>query len=378
MRLATFKLQLEHLGIPCLLALAFIIRLYFIFRTPGGYDLEIYTYFARIMHNSQNPYKAPIDGPISPLYADMLPFNLNIFSLALTFWNDPRALRISFAAAEIGLSMVVWYCFDRPRSYRFMMVLFLLFSPFVLYSFTITAEDKPILLLGLFLLVLFLERRKSWSAVVTCAFLAMFKWMGVFLILPVAYHYCKKVNYQFLFYFSVFGVLFVFSHFPFFPDSLITYHYRSLRAAFSPLHQSIMLPLTHIYNPLFIQLLIPLTILLHYFLYYSSKLNITETIVLLVFFSYILAPDNSYDRLTMIALPMFLITRLSTRFSLIAYIVLWLGSIVSYMYISSTGVLGAVFLSNFMPLTLLGFFLASKFRKIGGKGSAYNTGRFKE
>lgn len=274
----------------------------------GGQDLLIYHYLAELALNGQNPYQAPPGGAIDPRYADIPALNLGIFAAVLAFKNDPISIRLLFAVVDTAIILTLGLLVRRPPGWRRDVMLFYAFNPLVLIALVAISEDKVILILGILLLFVSLDYGRRLGSILLTTFLAVFKWIGVLFILPLA-AFLAQSRREFMLYVGIFVVLFLLSHVPYFPDSLVTYANREARMMMTPTHASatILLWKLGIYHPLIPRIAVLASGLVVYSLFVARSIGIRETIVLMIFFVNIGTPEAGVDRILMISLPFFLI-----------------------------------------------------------------------
>src|SRR5262249_40468676 len=145
----------------------------------------------------------------------------------------------------------LWY--PRDRSWRLAIATFYAFNPFLLFWWTVTAEDKTLIFLLLVLVLLGLERAQpvvTWTAP---TLLAVGKWLSGFFLVPLAVYTAARFGLRrSLVYLGVFVAAVVVAQVPYFPSSLLPYRRRQARIGIDPPeHTSItrFLHEAHIYAP---------------------------------------------------------------------------------------------------------------------------------
>lgn len=346
---------------PIVVLSAIAIRLFLIFNTGGGYDLQIYRYFGNIVAHSGNPYLAPVNGIISPIYADMSPLNMILFAGILLVHNSDIAIRLFLTLADILVVVSLLFFPNRDKLWRESVALFYALSPIVLYGFTIVAEDKSLIFLLLVLVFAMIESGHPTLAVLATTALAIYKWMGIFFIIPLIFHVSKSRR-DIILYGLLFATLFVASHVPYFPDNLVAYKYREARTLFDPpIHSSITILLSSIglYTPAIVKLFIPSSLIVMYALYAFKRINIATCIALSIFFAYLPAPEMGFDRIVLISLPLLFIVKLSPA----RFVKIWTlttVSVIGFLFTQYSSPLN-VAVSYLMPIALLGMFLYDNF-----------------
>ena len=342
---------------PLVVLSAIAIRLFLIFNTGGGYDLKIYRYFGNIVANVGNPYLAPANGIVSPVYADMSPLNLMLFAGILLVHNSDLAIRLFLTLADIlvVVSLLFFPNCDKLRGES--VALFYALSPIVLYGFTVVAEDKSIIFLLLVLVFAMIKSEHPTLSILATTALAIYKWMGVFFVIPLIFHVSKSRK-DIVLYGLLFAALFVASHVPYFPDNLVAYKYREARTLFDPpIHSSITILLSSIglYTPAIVKLFIPSSLIVVYALYALKRINITTCIALSIFFAYLPAPEMGFDRIVLISLPLLFIVKLSPA----RFVQIWIlttASVIGFLFTRYSSPIN-VAVSYLMPIALLGMFL---------------------
>ncbi|MCE7981973.1 MAG: hypothetical protein DYG89_12325 [Caldilinea sp. CFX5] len=348
---------------------AFVVRMMAIGLFPdGGSDLRIYHYFGERTLLGLNPYRAPLDGPISPYYADMPPLNLLIFAAVLMLHNAPLTLRFFFAVVDTVIVFLLAMGGKRQG-----LAFFYALNPLVLFSFVIIAEDKVVIWLFVALLFLLLEQGRATSAVVTTVLLTCYKIMGLFFFVPLVAHLGRRKQ-DYMLWVGLFGFLLLITHLPYFPDNLLAYSYREARTRIDPpIHASptMFLAALGIYTPTLVKVWITGTLLMIYALYFWNRLSIQATVALSIFTAYIIAPEISFPRVLLITLPFFFLVALTAKEWLLLWVLTTISSFVIYWQVygfpadflkSSFGDYGSlrhVLLVNAFPGLLL-FFAAKQ------------------
>jgi hypothetical protein len=137
---------------------ALAVRLFIIAHSHGGNDLRIYMYFSRLALHGQNPFAAAPGGPFPPTQSDSPALEVAVFTGLLAIHDAGTTLRLVFALSDVVVVLLIGLCFPRPRHWRAALMLFYAFNPFVLFAWTVFAEDKSLLFLGIVVLLLALEQ----------------------------------------------------------------------------------------------------------------------------------------------------------------------------------------------------------------------------
>lgn len=284
---------------------ALIIRLIIIINSnDGGFDLKLYTYFGSMMLHGLNPYLAPSNGPISPIYSDMSPLNLAVFAGTLAIYKHPSTLRLMFVLVDcitISLILLFW-----KRSFKTRLFLSILhaINPLVLWNWFYIAEDKPISFLLIVVTLLFIEYKKIWGAVITIGLLASYKFVGIFMILPLVFGFYRDKKTTII-QFMTFGSIICISYLPYFPTNLVIFSNRAFRLNLSPCNQSpfLLLSTFGLYDPILATVIPLLFLLAVYSLFLLRKLELRSTLIFSVMLPTIFAPEIGLDRILFVTLP---------------------------------------------------------------------------
>jgi len=295
----------------------------------GGYDLSIYRYFGRLAMQGSDPYTAPPHGAVPGIYGDNQPFELLLFGGLLRIHGSVTTLRYFFALLESATLLLVGFGYaGRSRLWRLAVMTVIGFSPFVLLSWTGTSEDKGITILLLVLLLVSIERGSLTWAWVAAIVLFVVKFESLFFLIPLVVHTWRERGKRYtalaLAAFAGAGVL---GEAPYFPESLRAFTRRSARIDYAPDHASwtIILNRLGLYDHRLIRPLIVLTILLIAVAFIRAWIDLPAAVVLSMGASFFFLPDESYDRILLIAVPLLLVITLTkTRLAAI-----WLVNLVS-------------------------------------------------
>jgi hypothetical protein len=204
----------------------------------------------------------------------------------------------------------------------------LAFSPFVLLAWSATGEDKAISLLLLVVVLVCLERDQLGGAWVAAVALFVIKFESIFFLLPLAAYTFKRRGPRYTtFAIAAFAVAGAVAELPYFPDSLHAFSRRSARIDLTPIDASwtIILNRLGLYDHSIVRPLIVLCLLAIALAFIRGWINVSTAIVLSMFASFLFLPDESYDRIALIVMPLILVVTL-TRFRLLA---IWLVTVVS-------------------------------------------------
>lgn len=211
-------------------------------------------------------------------------------------------LRLFFAVCDITAAFITW---KWKRSVG--LFLFLVFNPLTLIFWTLIGEDKPVYFLAFVVLFYFIDREKPWPAILTCAFIAAYKFIGIFLIFPIIFHF-EKSRKDWALYLAVFGALVGLSFFAWFPDNLIALQYREQRLALMPIHDSPFLILSAIgvYHPILAKVIPYTLVILCYVLLVFRKISILPALALILM-AHVFSPEISANRILVLVFPVFLL-----------------------------------------------------------------------
>jgi hypothetical protein len=304
-------------------AAALLVRLAVIAVSGGGDDLRVYVYFARLALAGRNPYEPPADGPISPDQAVNLPGEQLLFAGLLKLHDSPDTLRVVFALADAATIALIGSWHERSTAWRLALMTFYGFSPFVLYSWTGHAEDKTLLFLGITGLLIALERARYGAAWAITGALAVFKWVGAFWapVLALDTLRARGARYAAVVV-GLFLLVFGLSHLPWLPASLDAYDLRSSRTNLDPpLHAALLKPLADVglYAPWMVKVGTPLALAAVFVAYARRSIGVAAAVVLSQLAAYVFLPDESDNRILLIALPMLYVIRLTPA----RMVVLW-------------------------------------------------------
>jgi hypothetical protein len=305
---------------------ALVVRLVIVAVTDGGSDLTIYHYFGGLGLHGPNPYDAPLGGPIEPRFADSPPLEFALFAGLLALHDSATTLRIFFALCDAGTILLIGLAFPYARAWRWRLLLFYAFNPFVLTAWTAFAEDKTLLFLLIAALLLSLEGGRLAAAWAATAALTALKFLGAFFAPVLALHTLRRLGRRGLFPIAVCAAAVALTCLLWFPDSLHMLDNRRARAAMpEPIHASPMLFLSHVglYVTWLPQVLMGLSLLAVLVLYVREKLDVSEAVVLSIAAGYVYLPDQPSNRILLVLLPFLLLHDPSRR----AWLLLWLASL---------------------------------------------------
>jgi hypothetical protein len=362
--------------------LALIVRLVVIAATGGGFNLRIFDYFGGLIVQGTNPYDAPVGGEFSPAYGDNPPLELLLFAGLLEIHDSPDTIRIFFSLVDVAVLLTVGFFYPRSRAFRANFILLYGFNPLILEAWTGFADDKSLHLLCTIVVLIGLSKGRLVMSWVATGALGALKWYSVVFAPALAIESVRRHGLRWgavaLILFA--GVLVV-SQLPYFPDSLDAFSRRNDRIDINPpIHAAItqLLAEVNLYETWVPRLLVPVSLIAIYALFLLRQLSIEETVVLSVFFSYVWLPDEGFNRMILIVLPLLLITRMSVA----RWIALWIVSTIAaaavlvefrdFSFPAVESVFGAygsvrhVIFVNVVMVTVLGFYLADRYRKRSG------------
>jgi hypothetical protein len=362
---------------------AFAVRVLIMALSNGGNDLRIYTYFSHLPLDGFNPFDAPPGGLFPPHQSDQPPLEVAIYAGLLHLHDSPTTLRVLFALADVGVILLMGFWFPRPRRWRAWFIAFYAFNPFVLLAWTVFAEDKTLLFLGIVLWIGALERDRQWGAWAAASALAAFKYLGAFALPALALHSYRTRGSWVLRPIAVFVTVVLLSTLPWFPDSLDAWAHRNTRLSIDPpIHASPTLVLARLglYAPIEAKILTALAIVAVLALFWARRIDIREALIWSLFAGYIFLPDDPFGRLLLITLPFMLIL----EYSAARWLAIWVVSSILAVAgaIAVRGVPGAlsalagpleaifgrestvqhVLWMNVLPLLILAFYLADRKR----------------
>ncbi|MDO8210054.1 hypothetical protein [Conexibacter sp. CPCC 206217] len=315
------------LRVIALTAVALIVRLVVIAVTDGGADLAIYRFFGGFALHGVNPYDAPAGGPIEPRFADSPPLEFALFAGLLALHDSAATLRIFFALCDAGTLLLIGFAFPFARAWRWRVLVFYAFNPFVLTGWTAFAEDKTLLFLLIAALLLALDGgRLAWAWAATAALTAL-KFLGAFFAPALALHTVRALGWRrALIPVGLCAAAVALTCLLWFPDSLHMLDNRRDRAAIpEPIHASPLLFLSHagLYATWLPQLLMIVSLIVVIALYARERLDVKEAVVLSIAAGYVYLPDQPSNRILLVLLPFLLLVDLSRR----AWILLWIASL---------------------------------------------------
>jgi hypothetical protein len=304
---------------------AFLVRLLIIAHSHGGNDLRIYTYFSRLPLHGLDPFAAPHGGVFPPNQSDQPPIEVAVFTGLLALHDSPTTLRLLFAIADVVIILLIGFWFPRPRRWRGAFILFYAFNPFVLFSWTVFAEDKTLLFLGIVIWLGMLERDRQWWAWGAASALTVFKYLGAFSTPALALHSFRTRGSWALRPIGFFVAVFLLSNVPWFPHSFNAFARRNARLSINPpIHASPTLVLARLglYAPIEAKLLTAVAIVVVLALFVVRRIDIREAVVWSIFAGYVFLPDDPFGRLLLITLPFMLIIELSAT----RWVAIWIVS----------------------------------------------------
>jgi hypothetical protein len=295
----------------------------------GGDDLQIYTYFARLVLDGENPYTAPADGPIDPDYGDNPVGELGLFAGILALWDSHTALRVVFVLADLATLALLAFAYPRSRWWKTQLMVFYAFNPLVLHAWTVSADDKTILFCLIVALLVSLERGLLIAAWIATTALGILKWLSAYFFLPLVLFTARSLGGARTAVLAGGSVLLVaVLTIPYFPDSLVPIERRRDRTEFDPSQASItkLLDAVDLYHPLIVGVFVPAALVAITLLFVMSRIDLREAVVLSIAAAFLLLPDQGVNRLVFVATPFLLIMRLTTR----KLVAIWVASFVSF------------------------------------------------
>jgi hypothetical protein len=290
----------------CVVALC--IRLLAITLVPhAGSDLELYyLYGSRPLHGV-NPYS------ILPAVGDSFdlpPAEVGLYTVLLHIWNNPAIIRLWFAAADIGVILLIGLLLERPRSWRFTMALFYAASPIIVGSWVVISEDKGPYLLLILLVVKGLESDRPTLAWAAAALVATLRQISAVFFLPLALHQVRtRPIWTLIPYAALFCAAGVLGLAPFWPESVRFMTERSGRLNVMPEHSSILIIFNalHLYSARLVRPLLLITNLAILGLQVRRKLSVVEAVVFSVTAFFLFLPDTPLNRLAFVTMLLLLL-----------------------------------------------------------------------
>ena len=283
------------------------------------------------MEKGLNPYTPPVDGPVSPHYANMSPTNLALFAATLSLWDSPVALRVLFALVDGLIILTIGYLVQRPLPWRRALMWFYALNPLVLMSLVVMSEDKVVVIWMTILLVVAIEADKPGASLLLTSVITLYRWLGAFFIAPVALYFARTWR-AFALSLALFAAVFALSHIPYWPENLYVYASRASRTLFNPpIHSSptILLARVGLYSPQIVPLTIFGSLAALYALFLRRSITLVEMVILSIFLTNISAPELPYSRILMIALPLLWLVQLTRR----RVAILWLATLVAAPFV---------------------------------------------
>ncbi len=307
---------------------ALVVRVLIIAHSHGGEDLRMYTYFSRLALHGVNPFGSPRGGLFPPVDGNNPPLEVAVFTGLLAIHDSPTTLRLLFALADVAVVLLIGLRFPRPRRWRAAFIVFYAFNPFVLFAWTAFAEDKTLLFLGIAAWVLALERDHEWGTWTAAAALTVFKFLGAFAVPVLALHWLCMRHRRALAPVAAFVAIFLASNLAWFPESLDVYTRRDARLAINPpIHASptLLLARLGIYAPIEAQLLTAAALVAIVGCFVTRRINVRDAVVWSLFAGYVFLPDDAFNRLLLITLPLMLVL----HYSIARWVAIWIVSSVA-------------------------------------------------
>lgn len=318
-----------------LLALAaLLVRLALIAVTDGGADLAIYSFFGGYALDGVNPYDVPAGGPIEPRFADSPPLEFALFAALLALHDSDTTLRIFFALCDVATIALIGFAYSSSRAWRWRLLLFFAFNPFVLAAWTAFSEDKTLLFLLIAVLLLALEQGRLTAAWAATALLSALKFLGAFFAPVLALHTLRRDGRRGLLPIAGCAAFVALTCLLWFPDSLDMLDNRRTRGALTePIHASPWLFPSELglYVSWLPQIVVVLALLAVIWLYLSGRVDVREAVVLSIAGGYVFLPDSPGNRILLVLLPFLLLADLSRR----GWLLLWLASLPAALSVAS-------------------------------------------
>jgi hypothetical protein len=337
------------------------IRLFLIFPGPleskveffyNRADLRNYYWPAQAALHGENPYALWANGQAGEFRADMAPLELALYVATVAVWNDPRALQVLFALFD-ALNIVLLGALLRASPLRLPFQIFYALGPLTIYNLVLVPQDKTILLTLTFLIFYLLtlpahctlrianyelrithQAIRNLTLVALAALIAAFKWLSVFYIVPLLL-FVSRDRRALVKYGALFGGIVALMHLPWFPDWLYVYQFRVGRTA-TPMHTAPVVLLNALgwFDKNVLMILLIVSLLAIYALFWFKRIDIFETIALSVMAGILWTPDMDPVHLSLVVLHFLLIVDWS---SVARQIIIWSASAwVAAVYAFST------------------------------------------
>lgn len=316
---------------------ALAVRLFAIWHAYGdSTDLHIYRYFAEFIRHGVDPYHAPASATAGGGKADEPVLEFLLFAGVLDLWHSSAAIRVLFALLDTCVVLALGLLLPRSARWRMNAMLFYAFNPLVLLAWTRMPEDKSISFVLVVVIVAMFERGRVVAGWVGATVLAAVKWVGAFFALPLLVHTWREKGPAFAVRTAIVAAAaFAIANLPYFPGSILAYQRRSERLSFTPIFDSITVPLAHagLYSTWLPRVwLVAATLALAY-LTWRRTIDVAEAICLGTWAGFVLLPDEPPDRILIATLPLLLVLR-SGQMRWVAW---WLLSLVPavWLYVDS-------------------------------------------
>lgn len=294
----------------------------------GGSDLQIYTYFARLILRGSNPYDAPATGPIDRAYGDEPVGEFAFFAGVLSLYDSPTTLRALFVLVDVAVLALLALGYRRTRWWKAQLMVFYAFNPLVLHVWTVSAQDNTILFALIVAILVALERARLGAAWVAATALGAFKWLSAYFFVPLVLFTARSAGWFRASVLAVASALVIAGTMaPYFPDSVTWITRRRVRLEADPHHASITNLLEELgaYHSAMVTAVTAGAVVAIYVLFWKSRIDMREVVVLSMAAAVVPVPDNGVNRLVFVALPFLLVMRLSAP----RMAVVWISSLVT-------------------------------------------------
>lgn len=305
-------------------------------------DLRNYYWPAQTALRGENPYELWASGKSGEYRADMAPLELSLYVATLTVWNDPRAIQLLFAFADI-INIILLGALLRRSSLDLPFQIFYALSPLTIYNFVFVAQDKTILLTLTFALYLLTQHaiRNTQSNLIpimitiTAALIASFKWLSIFYLFPLVLFISSDIR-AFIKYGIIFAMVVAVAHLPWIPDWLYVYTFRFGRVDTPTVHiaPAVLLNALGLYNKTMMTILVIVILAVVYALFWRKRIDIFETIALSVAAGVLWTPDMDPVHLGIVVIHFLLVMNWAQPIRMAS---IWIaGFIVALVYAVST------------------------------------------
>ena len=202
---------------------------------PAGTTCRSTSTLARLVLGGGNPYDAPETGPIDPSYGNNPVGELGLFAAALSFYDSRTTLRAVFVLADLATLALLAFGYVRTRWWKAQLMLFYGFNPLILHEWTVSGDDKTVLIALIVCLLVALERGWMLAAWLATTALGTLKWLSAYFLLPLVLFSSRTIGRRRTAYLLVGSLTVVAATMaPYFPDSFTPIARRRERLELNP------------------------------------------------------------------------------------------------------------------------------------------------